>query len=66
MFSIYALHIQCAKMFEMLSKNTVVSEIIAGCNFREFRDKGRVRENLFAKFNMGGYKMAAFAKKDFR
>ena len=29
---------------------TVVSEIFAGRNFREFRDKGRVRENLVAKF----------------
>ena len=45
--------------------NTVVSEIFAGCNFREFRDKGRVRKNLFAKFNIGGYKMAAFVKTDF-
>ena len=45
--------------------NTVVSEIFAGCNFREFRDKGRVHENLFAKFNMGGYKMAAVVKTDF-
>ena len=44
---------------------TVVSKIFAGCNFREFCDKGRVRENLFAKFNMGGYKMAAFVKTDF-
>ena len=45
---------------------TVVPEIFAGCNFREFRDKGRVRENLFTKLNMGGYKMAAFVKTDFR
>ena len=45
---------------------TVVSEIFAGYNFREFHDKGRVRENLFAKFHMGGYKMAAFVKTDFR
>ena len=35
-------------------------------NFCEFHDKGRVRENLFPKFNMGGYKMAAFVKTDFR
>ena len=27
----------------------VVSEIFAGCNFREFRDKGQVCENLFTK-----------------
>ena len=45
---------------------TVVSEIFAGCNFREFCDKGPARENLFTKFNMGGYKMAAFVKTDFR
>ena len=43
-----------------------MSEISAGCNFREFRDKGRVRENLFVNFNMGGYKMAAVVKNDFR
>ena len=40
-----------------------MSEIFAGCNFR---DKGRVRVNLFAKFNMGGSKMAAVVKTDFR
>ena len=43
--------------------NTVVSKIFAGCNSQEFRDKGRVRENLFAKLNMGGYKMAVIVSK---
>ena len=35
----------------------------AGCNSREFCDKGRVRENLFEKFNMGGYEMPAVVSK---
>ena len=43
--------------------NTVVSKIFTGCNFREFRYKGRVRENLFTEFNTGGYKMAAIVSK---
>ena len=47
--------------------NTVVSEIFAGCTFREFHDKGWVCEILFAKLNMGVYKMAAIVSKtDFR
>ena len=45
-----------------------MSEIFAGCNFHKFHDKGGVRKYLilFAKFNMGGYKMdAVVSKTDF-
>ena len=38
---------------------TVVSEIFAGRNFREFRKEGQIRENSFAKIIVGMYKMAA-------
>ena len=38
-------------MCKLLYVCTVVSEIFAGRNFREFREEGRIRENSFAKLS---------------